>query len=362
MEGEESDWEDLPDWVRDFLDKNELTEFVWNYLKSRIPYDTFKDWTIEELRAIKFRSSILNRSKVSQSPPTEPEVLPFLYSPDEEDEVLLADSTNGFMSERSRSERSELEAIIRSSYEQFIGVPPLPIGFTNGWSDEVVHAQLEQMKTEKEGKRGSKRTYSEPPQKRNEELRRKFRDSLPPSGRESPKGSAYDRREKRVFAFGKDKAHIELIVWKTNNAYAGFLLVDGADVLTYDGKKFEEYFQTSDLEDSEFGRVPILSSRQISEALDVTCMLKHFKRACKNVPKDIMDFVLSKIKEYEIANRSRLQSLPSKRQSNLGLKQRFKSKKSSMPPKSDQAQKDKSNNETLPWDSWSTDDFLNREG
>ena len=173
MEGEESEWEGLPDWVRDFLDKNELTEFVWNYLKSRVPYDTFKDWTIEELRAIKFRSNSLNRSNASQSPPSEPEVLPFLYSP--EDEVLLAGSTNGFMSQRSRSERSELEAIIRSSYEQFIGVPPLPIGFTNGWSDEVVHAQLEEMKTEREGKRGSKRTYSELPQKRNEELRRKFR-------------------------------------------------------------------------------------------------------------------------------------------------------------------------------------------
>ena len=145
-------------------------------------------------------------------------------------------------------------------------------------------------------------------------------------------------------------------------AYAGFLLVDGADVLTYDGKKFGEYFQPSDLEDSEFRRVPILSSRHNSEALDVTCMLKHFKRICKNMPKDIMDYVLSKIKEYEIANRSRLQSLPSKRQSNPGLKQRFRSKKSSLPPRSDQAQKDKSNNETLPWDSWSTDDFLNREG
>jgi hypothetical protein len=35
MEGEESDWDDLADWVRDFLDKNELTELVWNYLKSR---------------------------------------------------------------------------------------------------------------------------------------------------------------------------------------------------------------------------------------------------------------------------------------------------------------------------------------
>ena len=57
MEGEESDWEDLPDWVRDFLDKNELTDLVGSYLKKRVPYDTFKDWTFEELRAIKFRSN-----------------------------------------------------------------------------------------------------------------------------------------------------------------------------------------------------------------------------------------------------------------------------------------------------------------
>ncbi len=53
MEGAESEWDDLPDWVKDFLDKNELTELVWDYLKKRVPYDTFKDWTFEELRAIK---------------------------------------------------------------------------------------------------------------------------------------------------------------------------------------------------------------------------------------------------------------------------------------------------------------------
>ena len=53
MEGE-SDWDDLPEWVSDFLDKNELTELVWAYLKKRVPYDTFKNWTFEELRAIKF--------------------------------------------------------------------------------------------------------------------------------------------------------------------------------------------------------------------------------------------------------------------------------------------------------------------
>lgn len=80
MEGEESDWEDLPDWVRDFLDKNELTELVWAYLKKRVPYDTFKNWTFEELRAIKFRSNVRSRSKLSQTSPLEP--LPFLYSPD----------------------------------------------------------------------------------------------------------------------------------------------------------------------------------------------------------------------------------------------------------------------------------------
>ena len=85
MDREESEWDDLPEWVKDFLDKNELTELVWNYLKKRVPYDTFKDWTFEELRAIKFRANVLNRAKVSQTSPVEP--LELLYSPYEEEQA-----------------------------------------------------------------------------------------------------------------------------------------------------------------------------------------------------------------------------------------------------------------------------------
>jgi len=102
MEAGESDWEDLPDWLRDFLGKNELTELVWDYLKKRVPYDTFKDWTFEELRAIRFRSDVLNRSKVSQTPSPDPDVLPFLYSPDEEEEVASLESARANVPKRAK--------------------------------------------------------------------------------------------------------------------------------------------------------------------------------------------------------------------------------------------------------------------
>ena len=104
MDGEESEWDDLPEWVRDFLDKNELTELVWNYLKKRVPYDTFKDWTFEELRTIKFRANIQNRSKPYPAPQTETEALPFLFSADEEEQADL-----------TFNERNEREDLIQDS-------------------------------------------------------------------------------------------------------------------------------------------------------------------------------------------------------------------------------------------------------
>jgi hypothetical protein len=114
MENQESDWDDLPDWVRDFLDKNELTDLVGHYLRKPVPYDTFKDWTFDELRAIKFRTNILNRSKVSPSHSTKAAPLPFLYPPYEGDEITLCDYEN----EESGKQRENLTDIEPDEVEE----------------------------------------------------------------------------------------------------------------------------------------------------------------------------------------------------------------------------------------------------
>ena len=140
MEGEESDWDDLPDWVRDFLDKNELTDFVRSYLKKRVPYETFKDWTFEELRAIKFRSNVLNRSELSQTSPLEP--LPFLCSPDEQEKVDTEnrarnrEPTDGPSHPiRGEHDREWLEGLIYSS----IHCPNLVPTFRADWTIEELY-------------------------------------------------------------------------------------------------------------------------------------------------------------------------------------------------------------------------------
>jgi hypothetical protein len=135
MEGGESDWDDLPEWVRDFLDRNELTELVWNYLKKRVPYETFKDWTFEELRAIKFRANVHNRAKVSQTSSVEP--LPFLYSPDEEE---------GYHVETSAEKDRPAECESRSLDEVFPDSQSLPDKMNSesyrDWLESLIYSSI----------------------------------------------------------------------------------------------------------------------------------------------------------------------------------------------------------------------------
>ena len=134
MKGEESGWDDLPDWVRDFLDKNELTDFVGSYLNKRVPYETFKDWTFEELRAIKFRSNVRNRSKLSQTSPLEP--LPFLYSPEEEvGESPKVGSDTKNRPKISESDRAWLEDQVYGT----ISCPDLVPRFCADWTIEELY-------------------------------------------------------------------------------------------------------------------------------------------------------------------------------------------------------------------------------
>ena len=72
MEGEENEWDDL-------------LESVGNYGKRQVPHDKSKNRQSDELRAIKLRKNISNRSRASQTSSTETDPLLFLYSPYEEE-------------------------------------------------------------------------------------------------------------------------------------------------------------------------------------------------------------------------------------------------------------------------------------
>jgi hypothetical protein len=137
MESREGDWDDLPGWVRDFLDKTELTELVWSYFKKRLPYETFKDWTFEELRAIKFRANVLNRSEPSQTSPLEP--LPFLYSPD--------DKAAGDDTENSAEKSELLECESELSDAVFPDAPSLPIAIDSeqnrAWLESLIYSSIQ---------------------------------------------------------------------------------------------------------------------------------------------------------------------------------------------------------------------------
>ena len=167
--------------------------------------------------------------------------------------------------------------------------------------------------------------------------------------------------EKQIFSEHKGKAYFELIVWKTNNAFSGFLLADGKDLLTYYGGKFGEFFQPTDSEVTDFARVPMLSDRDDSEPIDPHSILKHFRRVFKNIPTDIRDYVLSKIKEYGIINEHRLLNLVKKRLTNRQSKITLELAEPLI-PKSEQHKRERANTEVLPGDSMSVDEILDREG
>lgn len=137
----ESDWDDLPLWLGDFVDKNQLTDFVCNYLKKPVRYSTFKDWTFEELRAIKFRTTISNRSKVLDPQFEEHDLLPY-----DEEKPNPAETRKPDLPEKpvSNNDRRRLEVLIRKGCTG-CGSPDLPDGFMEKWKDEDVRKVLSSM-------------------------------------------------------------------------------------------------------------------------------------------------------------------------------------------------------------------------
>jgi len=110
--------------LRLFLDENELTDFVSSYLTRPVPYGTFKHWTFEELLAIKFRTTILNRS-VSHAPSTEPDLLSY--------EGEQANPTREYKPEES--DRKWLESLIFAQ----ISCPDLVPYFCADWTIQELY-------------------------------------------------------------------------------------------------------------------------------------------------------------------------------------------------------------------------------
>jgi hypothetical protein len=106
------------------------------------------------------------------------------------------------------------------------------------------------------------------------------------------------RRDRRVFLEDNGKADMELIVWIAHGAFCGFQLVDGKDVLKYDGKEFGEYLQTSDLGPFGIGSTTNLNIRNDWDPIYLNAMLNHFTEKSKNLPTNVRDYVVRKIKEH----------------------------------------------------------------